>query len=311
MNTILTRPTTLCALALLATCACEEPFDPGSRVNSLRVLAVEADQPYAAPGQTVRLQALSFDPDNRPISWAWLPCASPEIGTAQGCLDFLASLDETPTPLAYGEGQDSLLIDIPANALEQLPEVLRPAAQFGVLSMACPGEIELLDPGEGTLPFRCLDAVTGRELDLHDSIVGLKRIWVREEDRNDNPIIDEVQFAGTPWPAGETRTVQACTKTSNEFEDCPSETQTEVGVRIPSRSFESGSDEFGRQFDEALVVQYYSTAGTFEAEVRVGEDAATKFVAPASSRGDTLTLWFVVHDNRGGVTWTQRQVEVQ
>ena len=63
-------------LALLSLSACEAEFDPGTQVSSLRVLAVQADTPYAHPGDTVRLQALSYDPLARPINWAWASCPS-------------------------------------------------------------------------------------------------------------------------------------------------------------------------------------------------------------------------------------------
>src|SRR5262245_6584271 len=57
-------------LGLLALSACDAEFDPGSQVSSLRVLAVRADTPFVHPGDTVRLQALSHDPEGRALSWA-------------------------------------------------------------------------------------------------------------------------------------------------------------------------------------------------------------------------------------------------
>ncbi len=40
---------------------CGADFDPGSRVTGLRVLAVRADNPYAAPGETVKIDTLWYD----------------------------------------------------------------------------------------------------------------------------------------------------------------------------------------------------------------------------------------------------------
>jgi hypothetical protein len=34
-------------------------------------------------------------------------------------------------------------------------------------------------------------------------------------------------------------------------------------------------------------------------------------VARKAALGQTLTLWFVVRDNRGGVTWAERRVDVR
>ena len=39
----------------LSLAACTSDFDPGSRVTSLRVLAVRADLPLAHPGEEVQL----------------------------------------------------------------------------------------------------------------------------------------------------------------------------------------------------------------------------------------------------------------
>jgi 16S rRNA G966 N2-methylase RsmD len=39
--------------------ACSNGLDPASRVNTLRVLAVHADLPYAHPGESVALDALA------------------------------------------------------------------------------------------------------------------------------------------------------------------------------------------------------------------------------------------------------------
>src|SRR6476469_8028395 len=73
-------------LATLSLPACEEEFVPGTQVSSLRVLAVQADIPYAHPGDTVRLQALSYDPLARPITWAWAACPSPAGSSVDDCL---------------------------------------------------------------------------------------------------------------------------------------------------------------------------------------------------------------------------------
>ena len=52
---------------------------------------------------------------------------------------------------------------------------------------------------------------------------------------------------------------------------------------------------------------------SFRCEIEVsGEvDPVTGFVARKAAVGKDLNLWFVVHDDRGGVTWTERQVHVE
>ena len=56
--------------------ACAPSFDPPSKVQSFRVLAVQKDKPYAKPGETVNFSMLYDDASPsapRPIHIAWLP----------------------------------------------------------------------------------------------------------------------------------------------------------------------------------------------------------------------------------------------
>ena len=60
-----------------------------------------------------------------------------------------------------------------------------------------------------------------------------------------------------------------------------------------------------------LVAQYYATEGLFEFESRIAEAPATGWVARKFASGKELTMWLVVRDDRGGVTWTDRRVRVR
>src|SRR5688572_1288925 len=108
-------------VAFVALQACGADFDPGTQVESLRVLAVQADAPFAAPGDTVRLQALSYDPDNRPITWAWAACENPASSSVEGCLVDIAqeAAATGASPLiSMGVAQDSIDFTIRENVLD-------------------------------------------------------------------------------------------------------------------------------------------------------------------------------------------------
>jgi hypothetical protein len=299
------------ALACATTLGCEDDtFDPSSRVTSLRVLAVQADSPYAAPGDTVSLQSLSYDPLGRPLDWAWAACENPATSDVEGCLAKVAEEAQNgASPLiAQGEGLDTLELTIPSTTLDALPPEALPAAMVGVVSVACPGAIEIERSLAG-LPLRCIDA-TGSELPLDEYVIGLKRIFVRSLDRNQNPVIERVTFDGEDWPADEVKEVDPCPTDGNAYDDC------EIGKHalaafITPDSVESGVDEFGREYGESLVVQYYATEGLFEFDVRIGEEPETGWAARSSASGSELRLWFVARDNRGGVSWTERRVRVR
>lgn len=299
------------ALLLLPLAACNEALEPGAKVDSIRVLAEQVDEPYAHPGETVQLTSLSFDPQGRTINWAWASCVNPDSSDLQGCL---AKIAESPNPddavFAMGAGTDSAALTIPTDAIDSLPPAARGAATVGVMSVACPGDLSF-GAGPGGLPTRCQESGTGRDMELDEFIVGFKRVTVRNTDRNQNPVITGITFDGADWPATEIKEVGSCDTGDFEYGTCADKHKHQLAALVSPDSFEKGKDELGRDFEEQLVIQHYATEGIFEFEVRTGNSPKTGWVARKRASGQTLTLWFVARDDRGGVAWTQRQVTVQ
>lgn len=301
--------------ALLALQGCGTDLDPGTQVDSLRVLAMQVDAPFAAPGDTVRLQALSYDPQTRPITWAWAVCENPASSSVEGCLidiaEEVATTGASPL-LAMAEGRDNIDVTISPNALDGITPQARPQALVGVLSIACPGTLDVVTDGTGEtpLPFKCTDA-TGAELTLHDYIVGIKRIFLRATETNDNPVIERITFDGEDWPEDEVKEVDACDTDEFTFDDCEGEGDHRIAAVLAPGSFQTGVDEFGRDFTEQLIVQHYTTDGIFKDEVRIGADSETQWVARSGSAGTEQRLWFVARDDRGGVAWAERRVRVR
>ncbi len=296
---------------LLAGCGAD--FDPGSRVTSLRVLAEQADQPFARPGESVHLEALSFDPQARALSWAWAACVDPAASTVEGCLGAIgqdAARTGANPVLAMGEGLTSFDFAIPPDALARLPESARPSAMVGVLSVACPGELSLASSSHQAQPFNCIEAGSGRALGLDEYVVGIKRVFLRSLDRNQNPSIAGVTFDGADWPATEVKEVGFCDRDTNTFDDCKSDRHELAPVLSPD-AVESGRDEFGNSFSENVIVQYYATEGIFKDEVRIADAPQTSFVARKFASGQELSLWIVARDDRGGVSWATRRVRVK
>jgi hypothetical protein len=79
------------AVSVLKLVACGgEGFAPASKVDSVRLFAVRADKPYAAPGQNVTLEALMTDARKakpRPANVYWIPvvCLNPTDDLYYGC----------------------------------------------------------------------------------------------------------------------------------------------------------------------------------------------------------------------------------
>jgi hypothetical protein len=303
----------LCTLGLLGAAGCAPDFDPVSRVVTFRVLAQQTDVPFAKPGETVNISSLSYDPQGRTVNWAWAACVNPDESTVQGCLSKIAedsARTGAPPILAQGAELNHFSYTVPTTALSSLAEKARSAAQVGVVSIACPGDLSF-ERGDNDLPFSCKEAGTGRAFALDEYIVGMKRIQVRQADRNQNPVLERVTFDGADWPADEVKTVTACDTDGNDYKPCAEGSKHKISARPSSASTEHGISEFGVAFTEQVVIEYYATDGVFEYEVKIADSPETGWAARKAAIGKDLTLWMVVHDDRGGATWAQRRVHVK
>ncbi|MBN9166344.1 MAG: hypothetical protein BGO98_27410 [Myxococcales bacterium 68-20] len=306
------RAFALFLFTLVGVAACGTDFEPGSRVVDFRLLAVAADKPFAAPGETVRLTTLHHEPFGRPLTWAWTTCPLPHDSTVNGCLARLAELARTSAapPFTVEQGRSSFEVTIPPDILDGIPEEAKGNAIVGVVTIVCPGNLSLKDLADirsSQLPFRCIEAGTGVELAYERYAVAVKRIYLYSRDKNQNPAIADVTWDGASWPEGEIKEARVCDFDSNSFEDCKGE-RHEISVNAVPATAETGTSEYGTPFREDVVIQHYATEGVFEYDVKTLAQPKTRWAARARSRGQTITMWFVIRDNRGGVTWTSRQV---
>jgi hypothetical protein len=104
----------LTLLMLLPSCAPE--FDPASELNSLRMLAVQKDKPYARPGEEVQLQLLWQDASSQPsrqIQIQWLAgCYNPAGDLFSACfseegLSGTASTAQVVTPQVIADASSA------------------------------------------------------------------------------------------------------------------------------------------------------------------------------------------------------------
>jgi hypothetical protein len=340
-------------LALLVP-GCGQDFDPVSRITSLRVIAVSADtrwdgtsapsgQSWAKPGETVQLQALWHVPptDLRGRTWVWARCVDPEATTVLGCMASIAvelqriGGDRAAQEDAFRKGNSPFVtlppldtiggidiphvsVKVPEDTLTRLPVEARRNSTVGVLVIVCPGKVVInLEQlaVRNALPLKCLEDGTNRDLPLEDWVIGIKRIFVRDTDRNANPAIARVTWDGQEWLEGDVKEASPCETDGNRYDRCDDQEHHTVSADITNESFEAGTDSASNTpFSEQVIVQYYATEGLFEHEVRIGKNPATEWTARPKARelpGGLVTMWFVVRDNRGGVSWTQRTVHVK
>jgi hypothetical protein len=297
------RRVALCLVALAAGwsgAACSSDFESSSRLTKLRMLAVRADRPFARPGERVRFETLVVDPAQRALQWASGLCINPSSSTADACLDALQA------PLApWSPESKELAVEIPGGALEKLSEQARASAAVGLVLLACPGELR--EAMTGKLGLSCHQEAGALGLDGYE--VGVKRVFVRERDRNANPEITRASWDGEAWPEDRVPVVEACDSDGDAIDDCPQRTRHRIAFETSQP--ERGRDEQNVAFSEQMIVQYYASEGVFEHEVRIASEASNSWAARSTAGGGRISLWFVVRDNRGGVGWISRQVEVR
>ncbi len=298
----------LAALAALAASGCGGgDFEPASRVAKLRVLAVRADPPFARPGEEVRLEALAVDPAGRELRWGWSSCFEPGGASALACLGAAPPAEGAP------EGEPSApalagawSVRVPDDALAPPNGPTRASATLGVNLVVCPGAITA-GPTKG-VPVGCVDA-GGRALGLDEFEVGTKRVTVRAADRNENPLVEAALWEGADWPEAFVPEVDACDEGGNDFDACGEAFARRISLALGPP--ERGVDELGVDFEEQQIVQYYASEGIFEDEVRAAPSVETRWVARRASAGARITFWLVARDDRGGVAWVTRQVQVR
>lgn len=311
----------LTVVALSGVSACGGDFDPSSRIVGLRVLAVQAlkgpagarvDGTYAKPGDTISLQALWHDGKGRSTQWAWTICVRPASGTVLGCFQKLgqdAAKTGTPPTFALGKDKDTFQFTVPTDALDGVSDAARAGAIVGVVTAVCPGTLSVAKQvNKNDLPLTCTDDA-GKAIGTDDFILGFKRIFLRTKDENKNPTLTSVTLDGKEWKEGEALEVPAnCGADENRFDRCEGG-GVEIRPVVGPGAIESGTDEFGTAFNEQVVVQYYGTEGLFESDVRRALDPTTKLSLRKGKGGSEITVWIVIRDNRGGVSWLERKVK--
>jgi hypothetical protein len=264
--------------------ACEASgFEPEYRVDTLRVLAVQTDLPLAEPGETVHFTTQWADPlgNGRPIQWAWGTCLNP--GSTQ-----ITSCASAMTAIALGA--DSFQATVPQNALDSTP-----VGEFGVIFAACAGTITLATNPSTGAPVTCKDssgAIVGRE----GFIWGGTRVTVVTGLRNANPGIDQVLVDGAPWPSSGATVDPNVTHTFTYTATAGSAETYDVGLGPTT---------------EELVGWFFVSQGTLTAGYSSPDDSGAfdmTFTPPASDRTRPVHVWLVLRDDRGGLSFTDRQI---
>jgi hypothetical protein len=351
---------------------CGGGFDGQSLVQGLRVLAVVADKPYAAPGESVEFTMTVVDAfsntnpavGGRDIQVLWFGgCIDPEGDYYYNCYESIQEQIEQFSSFRPGdplpEGIEGVIGYGPTFKLAPLPEDIvsrRPVPRTGphygiavVFFAACAGQIRPVpievDAGvAGSFPLGCFDE-NGNRLGADSFVPGYTQVYAFADDRpNTNPDLQGIKIRKTtdndsePYQiigedsetpdnlvaafpveicpmSYDDRKIVSCSQ--NAFTDCPSyDIDIDVGPNVSDEDPEGTTPE-GKRLHEAVWVDYFADAGTFEQELKLVYDAntglqtdrRTHWIAPPEKR--FVTIWAVLHDARGGQSVLKRYLKVE
>ena len=213
-------------VALLALACGPAAFDPISKIESVRVLAMSADKPYAHPGDTVnvtldtydgrppatdggqndalvvyRLPLVCEDPPSDLYYACFVSLVTPQGSTGGAAGAFPANVDISDL-LQKGP---QTTFTMPADAITNHAVTPGLPEQYGLVflfAMACAGRVRTLpiDPSAGngqTVPLGCFDS-QGNQLGPDSYVFTYMRVYAYENATNANPVINGVLFDGQP-----------------------------------------------------------------------------------------------------------------
>jgi hypothetical protein len=322
-------PASIFALAAGLVAACSSDFTAKNQINGVRILAARAEQPYARPGESVRIQALAHDgrvaSGGEPMKLFWFPTPClPPAGQFYLCypaVDALFPLGVDLTP-SLVEGKE-VTVTIPpealANAIVLPGQKVRNASAY-VFMMACPGHVERVPKrgglGPNQLPVGCVNS-RGERLPDDQFVFGYTRVFVFEERRNAIPNLEGATFEGKPIdPAVGIRTTRCSTPGDND--QCEQKVKLDVVWNDAAAEIDPDNiDENGNVGRETIYVDWFASVGRFAGDRKILFDgnrgrtpkSEMDFNPPAGPvKG---TVWAVLHDNRGGTSWLEFPLEIK
>jgi hypothetical protein len=210
-----------CGFAGLATLAgCSNDFEPASRIDTLRVLAVVPEPASGAPGQTSTLDlviadgASSTDSDGgapRALQVAWLAgCNNPPGRQFNGCYPLLQTVASHLSPRVLDTPSDALPpnilgtssrfeLAVPKDILSAAPKSASDPVHFGVsyaFFAVCAGELRPRADVTDRVPLDCVDTQSGQLLGRRDFITGYATLYSYDGVTNHNPVLDSIRFGG-------------------------------------------------------------------------------------------------------------------
>ena len=298
--------------AALALCGCSDDFAPYSRLDRLRILAMQGEPATPLPGDTATLSALTFAPagETPTLHWTWCPVSAPAgddyacpIGQAEAQQAFAGALD-----VSANSTLPSLDLGTAATSAFTNPFSLSALATLCAAGLDAPAYAQSFDC-EGGFPVTVvLDASTA-SASLRAGFVLRLPVGISPE-LNHNPLPSGLHLAGVALadpPAAIT---------------VPPAQSVDLRVDVPALAIETRSIPLSEgppgQRLERLTVSWFADSGTIDKSrtsfidglATLEQASLNRFTSPTLANWPASNLAFfavVVRDDRGGVGWLVQQ----
>jgi hypothetical protein len=308
--------------------SCMPDFRSQSEVIDRRVLAIQVDPPELANGVPsppfVKTQALVVDPSapTENVSYEWRGCGL-EARTGREGTPFGANAS---SPSGRCDGVDSAILIAQGTAALGALEIEAPIPPSALALMQEP------ELGQPAMALRLQLKINSRDGDLYAiKDIALTRKLPRDQVPNKNPVISGIDFDGMRLSRVEgAATVKwgSCPSGDlKEVKDRANDKKVKVCSHTVKPAFDAPQSEYyiGKSYDdketslrESLAFSFFTDQGSFSnattdqppPEADPDQGLQTRWEEPVA-KTDRATIWVVVNDRRGGVSWSQYQVNIE
>lgn len=289
---------------------CSNDLSRPSEVTTLRVLGVQADPAFPAPGEHPQLSMLYEDGKAqegaapRRVRIAWLAgCDNPAGDLYYNCAQAIAetgallsdadlSAEHAPPTAAGLVGFGSTFTgSIAADAIARRPQpsgISHSYALSYVFFGVCAGELRREPDAAEGFPLGCYSEADGRKMGDADFVIGYFPLYIYDGLRNQNPVILGATVDGTSYgdpcvTAGDCPSHTSCGQRGSCIPELPA-CQASQRDDCPSYAFQpivdatSVEPAFSAQVSDAhapselVWVDYFATAGSFETDAKIMND---------------------------------------
>jgi hypothetical protein len=262
--------------------ACGNSFTPASLVQGLRVLAVKAEPPEVAPGQTTTLTALAVDTTGAAVQASWSACTEPALAGTGPINPDCFTHDSAPylTPLGAG-------LSITAVVPQVAPADFGPPDASGGVYLPI---LARTSSTSGTVDAAYqLRLAQGAPPNHNPTLTGVFAV------QPDGTLVALVEATSLVVHAGDQVTLQA------QFS---ADSQETYQIVLPGLS---------ETVAEQLRVSWFATGGSFSEPVTGLAKPNTVWRADSylPAAGTAIDVYVVGRDERGGTDWLHRLLVLQ